>query len=68
MMNGILAAEMLAEWQKWRRGKPPYDGDTPETYNKMPYSPKEIGIALDYAIEVLKEYDNTGVQSERDHT
>lgn len=63
-MNGILAAEMLAEWQKWRRGKPPYDGDTPETYNKMPYSPKEIGIALDYAIEILKKYDSAGVQSE----
>lgn len=67
-MNGILAAEMLAEWQKWRRGKPPYDGDTPETYNKMPYSPKEIGIALDYAIEILKKYDSAGVQSGRDHT
>lgn len=67
-MNGILAAEMLEEWQKWRRGKPPYDGDTPETYNRMPYSPKEIGIALDYAIEVLKKHDSTGVQNERNHT
>ena len=67
-MNGILAAEMLEEWQKWRRGKPPYDGDTPETYNKMPYSPKEIGIALDYAIEILKKHDSAGIQSERDHT
>ena len=68
MMNGILAAEMLTEWQKWRRGKPPYDGDTPETYNKMPYSPNEIGIALDYAIEILKKYDSAGIQSGRDHT
>ena len=45
--------------QKWRRAQPPYDGDTPETHRKMPYSAETFGHAIDFAIgfmEVIKEF------------
>lgn len=45
------AIEILSEFNKWRRGLPPYDvwGE------KLPYSPTEIGEAIDCAIEKLKK-------------
>ena len=53
------AINILTEMQKWRRAQPPYDGDTPETYRKMPYSAETFGHAIDFAIgfmEVIKEF------------
>lgn len=45
------AITILTEFNKWRRGEHPYDGETPETYRGCPYLPKEIGEAIDVAIE-----------------
>lgn len=45
------ARAILCEMQKWRRGLPPYDGDTPETHRPMPHTGKEFGEAIDLAIE-----------------
>lgn len=47
------ATTILTEMQKWRRGLPPYDGETPDTHRDMPYSPKEFGEAIDTAIECM---------------
>lgn len=41
--------------QKWRREKPPYDGDTPDKHRPMPYTAKEYGIALDCLIKFAEE-------------
>ena len=43
--------EVLREFNLWRRGEGKYEG----FYQKFPYTPKEIGIALDVAIEKLKK-------------
>ena len=56
------AINILTEMQKWRRAQPPYDGNTPETHKEMPYSPKTIGHAIDFAIgfmESIKEFFST---------
>lgn len=53
------AIKILTEMQKWRRAQPPYDGDTPETHKKMPYSAETFGHAIDFAIgfmEGIKEF------------
>lgn len=47
------ARSILCEMQKWRRGLPPYDGDTSETYRPMPHTPEEFGKAIDTAIECI---------------
>ena len=47
------AAERLSEYQKWRRGEAPFDGDTPETHRKCPLGPAELGRMVDKAIETL---------------
>ena len=36
------AVEIVPEYQKWRRGKPPYNADIPV---QLPYTPAEIGEA-----------------------
>ncbi len=48
------AISICEEMQKWRRERPPYDGDTPETHRPMPYSAKEYGEALDGLITFAK--------------
>lgn len=45
------ASAILSEMQRWRRGLPPYDGDTPETYLRMPYTPEEFGEAIDTVLK-----------------
>jgi hypothetical protein len=42
-------AEWLAEYNKWRRGEPPYSwgGD------KMPFTPSELGAIITRAVELL---------------
>lgn len=45
------AYEALREFQMWRRAEGIYES----VYNEFPYTPKELGIALDVAIETLKK-------------
>ena len=45
------AYEVLREFQMWGRAEGKYES----FYNKLPYTPKEIGIALDVAIVTLKK-------------
>lgn len=48
--------EVLCEFQAWRRGEGKYAfSETPSENEPLPYSAKEIGIALDVAIETLKK-------------
>lgn len=54
-MDDKQAYKVLSEIQDWRRERPPYDGDTPETHRSMPYSPREFGKAIDAALKALKE-------------
>lgn len=49
------ARAILCEMQKWRRGEPPYDGDTPETHRPMPHTGEEFGQAIDIAITALND-------------
>lgn len=41
--------------QRWRREKPPYDGDDPETHREMPFTAKEYGEALDSLINFAEQ-------------
>lgn len=50
-MNLERCIQILTEHNKWRRGVAPYDGMPP---NKMPEAtPKELGEAIDFAINKL---------------
>lgn len=50
-----LAIKIVAEFQKWRRGESPYDGDTPETHRVFDYSQKVLGDALDSLLTFSRE-------------
>ena len=50
-----LAIKIVAEFQKWRRGESPYDGDTPETHRVFDYSQKVLGQAIDTLLNVSRE-------------
>lgn len=50
-----LAIKIVAEYQKWRRGESPYDGDTPETHRLFDYSQKVLGQAIDVLLNVSRE-------------
>ena len=50
-----LAIKIVAEYQKWRRGESPYDGDTPETHRVFDYSQKVLGQAIDTLLYVSRE-------------
>lgn len=53
-MTDEKTLKVLEEYQKWRRGEPPYDPKDDLAENKtMPYSPKEVGEAIDAAIRAL---------------
>ena len=54
-MNIKEAIKICKAHQDWRRERPPYDGDTPETHRPMPYTAKEYGIALDCVIRYAEE-------------
>ena len=54
-MDPKLAAKILAEFNKWRRGDGAYGfTDDPKDYKDCPYTPTEIGKAIDIAIKVLE--------------
>ena len=46
------AVEIVTEYQKWRRGKPPYHSDIPVA---LPYTPAEIGEAEDCLIAIARD-------------
>ena len=46
------AVEIVTEYQKWRRGKRPYNSDVPVP---LPYTPAEIGEAEDCLISIAKD-------------
>lgn len=52
-MNIKEALKILKEFQKYRRGEKPYDGETPETYKRFDYSGKPLGEALDSIIKFV---------------
>jgi hypothetical protein len=45
------AIAICKEFQKYRRGEPPYDGETPETHKRFDYAGKPLGVALDCLIK-----------------
>lgn len=45
------ALVIVKEFQKYRRGEKPYDGETPETHKLFDYSGKTLGTALDCLIK-----------------
>lgn len=50
------AHDVLAEHQRWRRGIGQYEWQPePERNLPMPYGPKELGEAIDRAIDALAE-------------
>lgn len=50
------ALEVLREFNLWRRGEGKYKwSETPSENEPLPYTPKEVGKALDVAIAVLKK-------------
>lgn len=50
-MSAAKVAKHLAEYQKWRRGEPPYAYGC----DNHPFTPKELGDIINRAIELLKE-------------
>lgn len=50
-MNLNQAVKICKEYNLWRRGQHPYDGDTPEDYKPMPFSPEEFGLAIDKLVK-----------------
>ena len=48
------AYEVLREFQMWRRAEGKYKWiETPAENEPLPYSPREVGVALDVAIVTL---------------
>lgn len=57
--------KVLTEFNKWRRGEPPYEwNDDPAKQRELQYSAKEIGVVIDEAIYMLKHED--GMKEEID--
>lgn len=52
-MNIKKALKIVKEFQKYRRGVKPYDGETPETHKRFDYSGKPLGEALDCIIKFV---------------
>lgn len=46
---------ILNEFNKWRRGLPPYEwSEDPSKQKELPYSAGEIGVAIDEAVAMLR--------------
>lgn len=56
-MSAAKIAKYLVEYQKWRRGEPPYDYVVIPSH-RQPFSAKELGAIIDRAVELLKEAHN----------
>lgn len=47
---------ILTEFNKWRRSEPPYEwNEDPAMQKELPYSPKDIGLAIDEAVVMLRQ-------------
>lgn len=57
-MHTEEAKAILEQHQLWRRGLPPYD----ET-GGMPYTPEDVGVAIDVAIKALEGARMTYLES-----
>lgn len=51
-MTNTQAAKILADFNRWRRNKPPYDKGVPSFCK---YTGVDIGLALDLAVKALKK-------------
>lgn len=51
-------AEWLTEYNKWRRGEPPYAWGG----NKMPFMPSELGAIITRAVELLNKKGDSNEQ------
>lgn len=51
-------AEWLTEYNKWRRGEPPYAWGG----NKMPFVPSELGAIITRAVELLNKKGDSNEQ------
>ena len=55
-MTSKLAVKILTEFNKWRRGDGAYGfTDDPKDYKDCPYTPTEIGKAIDIAVTVMQK-------------
>ena len=52
-MSAVKVAAHLVEYQKWRRGEPPYDYGL--VSRPHPFAPYELGAIIGRAVELLKE-------------
>lgn len=57
------ANTILTDYQKWRRGLPPYDGETPDDY--LPYDFEHKGALIGEAIDI--SISLTGYAAAMDH-
>ena len=47
---------ILSEFNTWRRGLPPYEwNEDPSKQKELQYSAKEIGVAIDEAVDMLRQ-------------
>ena len=47
---------ILSKFNTWRRGLPPYEwNEDPSKQVELPYSAKEIGVAIDEAVDMLRQ-------------
>lgn len=65
-MDRNKVIEVLEEFNEWRRGSGPYAwSEDPSKSRQFPYSPHEIGVAIDRAVEMLRRLSEIhGVMSE----
>lgn len=53
------AIKVLTDFNKWRRGEPPYEwNEDPSLMIEFPFDVKEVGEAIDEAIRMLKHADD----------
>lgn len=57
---------ILTEFNKWRRGLPPYEwSEDPSTQNDLLYSTRDIGLAIDEALNMLRQAADMMEQEEK---
>ncbi len=52
-MNKELVIKIMKQYNSWRRGK----------IDEFEYSPKEVGVAIDYIIKYLEDDNNKEIKS-----
>lgn len=60
---------VLEDFNRWRRGEPPYDwNEDPSKRVEPPWSPKEVGAAIDVAAGVVRAVLKTAGEEGPDGT